>query len=82
VPRLSLYLLGAPRIKRNGVPIHVDRHKAIALLAYLALTRERYRHDALVNLLCAVGRVMAAGSWERAIAYALGERGTNEHAER
>ena len=51
MPRLSLYLLGPPRIERDGVPIKVDTRKAIALLAYLAMTRERHRRDALVNLL-------------------------------
>ena len=49
--RLSLYLLGAPRIECDGEPIQVDTRKAIALLAYLAVTRERHRRDALVNLL-------------------------------
>jgi hypothetical protein len=37
---LALYLLGPPRIERNGVPIQVDTRKAIALLAYLAVAGE------------------------------------------
>ena len=49
--RLALCLLGPPHIERNGVPIKVDRRKAIALLAYLAVTGERHRRDSLVNLL-------------------------------
>jgi DNA-binding SARP family transcriptional activator len=48
---LSLYLLGPPRIERDGVPIKVDTRKAIALLAYVAITGESHRRDALVNLL-------------------------------
>ncbi|NIV37991.1 MAG: AAA family ATPase, partial [Anaerolineae bacterium] len=48
---LSLYLLGPPRIERDGVPIKVDTRKAIALLAYIAITGESHRRDALVNLL-------------------------------
>jgi DNA-binding SARP family transcriptional activator len=47
--QLHLYLLGAPRIK--GVPIQVDTRKAIALLAYLAVHRERHQRDALATLL-------------------------------
>ncbi len=49
--RLSLYLLGPPRIERDGVPIKVDTRKAIALLAYIAITGESHRRDSLVNLL-------------------------------
>jgi DNA-binding SARP family transcriptional activator len=48
---LALYLLGAPRIVRDGAAIKLDRRKAIALLAYLAVTGESHRRDSLVNLL-------------------------------
>jgi predicted ATPase/DNA-binding SARP family transcriptional activator len=51
MPRLSLYLLGPPRIEREGTPIQVDTRKATALLAYVAITGEQHRRDALVNLL-------------------------------
>jgi hypothetical protein len=51
VSRLALYLLGPPRIERDGVPIRLDRRKAIALLAYLAVTGESHRRASLVNLL-------------------------------
>ena len=51
MPRLSLYLLGPPRIESDGEPVDVDTRKATALLAYLALTGERHRRAALVNLL-------------------------------
>ena len=49
--RLSLYLLGPPKIELDGTPVRVDTRKAIALLAYLAVSRERQRRDALANLL-------------------------------
>jgi DNA-binding SARP family transcriptional activator/predicted ATPase len=49
--RLALYLLGPPRIERDGAPIKVNRRKAIALVVYLAVTGERQRRDTLVNLL-------------------------------
>jgi len=51
VSQLSLYLLGSPRIERDGEPIRVDTRKAVALLAYLALTAESHARDALVSLL-------------------------------
>jgi DNA-binding SARP family transcriptional activator/predicted ATPase len=51
MPRLSLYLLGPPRIEREGTPVQMDTRKAIALLAYVAISREQHRRDALVNLL-------------------------------
>src|SRR5579885_2341605 len=48
---LALYLLGAPRIERDGTAIDVDTRKAIALIAFLAVTHERYSRDRLVGLL-------------------------------
>ena len=49
--RLALFLLGAPRIERDDVLINVDTRKAIALMAYLAVTRQRHSRDALAALL-------------------------------
>jgi DNA-binding SARP family transcriptional activator/predicted ATPase len=51
VSRLALYLLGQPRIECDGVPVKMDRRKATALAAYLAVTGESHRRDSLVNLL-------------------------------
>jgi DNA-binding SARP family transcriptional activator len=47
---LQLSLLGPPRIERDGQTAHVERHKALALLAYLAVTGEHHRRDALAVL--------------------------------
>ena len=51
--RLSLYLLGPPRIERDGVPISIHRRKAVALLAYLPL---RKGMDLLMNRVAALER--------------------------
>jgi DNA-binding SARP family transcriptional activator len=51
VSRLCLYLLGPPRVECDGVPIKVDTRKAIALLAYIAVTGESHRRASLINLL-------------------------------
>ena len=48
---LTISLLGAPRVERDGVPIDVDTRKAIALLAYLALTAQAHSRDTLAALL-------------------------------
>ncbi len=48
---LALSLLGTPRIERDGVSIEVDTRKAIALIAFLAVSRERHSRDRLVTLL-------------------------------
>lgn len=45
--RLTLSLLGPPRVERDGAPIEVDTRKAIALLAYLAATGQPHRRDIL-----------------------------------
>src|SRR5215472_6999526 len=49
--RLALYLFGPPHMERDGLPITTDTRKAIALLAYLAVTRQRHSRDALATLL-------------------------------
>src|SRR3712207_1920275 len=51
VSRTRVLLLGAPRIEHDGEPIKVDTRKAVALVAYLALTRRRHARDALAGLL-------------------------------
>ena len=47
---LKVYLLGAPRIERNGESVKVDTRKAVALLAYLAVTAESHTRDTLSAL--------------------------------
>jgi hypothetical protein len=39
VPRMRISLFGGPRIEHDGSDIEVGTRKAIALLAYLAVTR-------------------------------------------
>jgi hypothetical protein len=48
--QLALYLLGLPRVELDGVPIQIDRRKALALLIYLALTPQPHSRDALATL--------------------------------
>jgi peptide/nickel transport system substrate-binding protein len=48
--RLVISLLGPPRIECGGAPIEPETRKAVALLAYLALTAERHSRDALAAL--------------------------------
>ena len=47
---LRLYLLGNPRLERNGQPVAITRRKALALLAYLAATRQPHSRDELATL--------------------------------
>ncbi|HSR32353.1 MAG TPA: BTAD domain-containing putative transcriptional regulator [Anaerolineae bacterium] len=54
--RLELFLLGPPRLERDGVPLQFDTRKILALVAYLAVSslREegrRLRRDSLITLL-------------------------------
>ncbi len=51
--RLSLSFLGPPRIEIDGQSVGLDTRKAIALLAYLAVTDEAVSRDAAVTLLWA-----------------------------
>ncbi|HVO72023.1 MAG TPA: hypothetical protein VMT24_18365, partial [Aggregatilineaceae bacterium] len=48
---LVLFLFGHPRIECDGRPLDIARRKALALLAYLAVTRQRHSRDTLATLL-------------------------------
>ncbi len=48
---IRLFLLGAPRIERNGSAVDVDTRKAIALVGYLAVEAREFRRDSLAALL-------------------------------
>ncbi len=51
MPRVGVYLLGPPRIEVDGAPITFDTRKAMALVAYLGVMRERCSREALVAIL-------------------------------
>jgi DNA-binding SARP family transcriptional activator len=50
LPPLKLFLLGSPRVERDGKPVEADTRKAVALLAYLALSGQSQSRDALAAL--------------------------------
>ena len=79
---LKLHLFGAPRAEIDGIPVVTDTRKAIALLAYLAVTRQPQTRDALATLFwpeltlptlaLLVGvRFLIAGAFQIAASYAL-----------
>ncbi|MBI5566277.1 MAG: SARP family transcriptional regulator, partial [Chloroflexi bacterium] len=76
---LSILLLGPPHIEVAGAAITVDTRKAIALLAYLAVTRSEQRRESLAALLWPeVDQVHAFSALRRtlsALNKALGGRG-------
>jgi predicted ATPase/DNA-binding SARP family transcriptional activator len=47
---LTIQLLGAPRVDRDGAPVRFELRKATALLAYLAVSRRPHTRDALATL--------------------------------
>ncbi|GAB4533400.1 MAG: hypothetical protein Kow0063_15290 [Anaerolineae bacterium] len=49
--QLSLFLLGPPRLELDGKPLDISRRKAVALLAYLAVTGRGHARDVLATLL-------------------------------
>ncbi len=48
--QLKLFLFGQPRLERAGAPIEISLHKALGLLAYLAVTKQVYSRDALATM--------------------------------
>jgi DNA-binding SARP family transcriptional activator len=51
VSSLTISLLGQPQIEVDGSPLEVDTRKAVALLAYLAVTGRPARRELLADLL-------------------------------
>jgi DNA-binding SARP family transcriptional activator len=49
--RLSLHLLGSPEIHLDDQPVALKERKALALLAYLAVTAEPHQRETLATLL-------------------------------
>ncbi|UCF62451.1 MAG: alpha/beta hydrolase [Anaerolineaceae bacterium] len=49
--RLEFYLFGQPRLERGGKAIDISLRKALALLAYLVVTKGEYSRDYLATLL-------------------------------
>ncbi len=49
--RLAVFLLGPPWIELDGVSLELNRRKAMALVAYLAITDHPHSRDALATLL-------------------------------
>lgn len=47
---LVLLLLGIPRVERDGRAVIIERHKSLALLAFLAVTAVPHRRDELAAL--------------------------------
>ena len=48
---LSLFLLGSPRLERDGVPVEFARRKNVALIAYLAMTGASHTRESVITLL-------------------------------
>jgi DNA-binding SARP family transcriptional activator len=48
--QLAIYLFGPPRLELNETPVHIPRRKAMATLAYLAVTGQRHSRDTLAAL--------------------------------
>ncbi|GMU08186.1 ATP-binding protein [Corallococcus caeni] len=51
MPSVMLHLLGLPRVEREGAAVAPLRHKSLALLTYVALTRRRHERALLSGLL-------------------------------
>ena len=65
---LALHFLGVPLIERDGVPLQLVRHKAVALLAYLAVTKRRHARQDVASLFWPDGDVTKrAGSLRSAL---------------
>jgi len=51
MPQLRIYLLGSPHLESGDSPVKMDTRKALALLAYLAVTAQEHTRDTIATLL-------------------------------
>src|SRR5215216_729138 len=49
--QLQVFVLGPPRLEREGQPIELNLRKALALLVYLAVSGQPHSRDALATML-------------------------------
>ncbi|HRF97455.1 MAG TPA: hypothetical protein PLZ51_19745, partial [Aggregatilineales bacterium] len=61
--QLHISLLGTPQIQLNNAPIEFERRKAMALFAYLVITRQVHNREALASFF------FPDGEPSRALAY-------------
>jgi predicted ATPase/DNA-binding SARP family transcriptional activator len=47
----KIFLFGSPRIERDGQPVEIVLRKAVALLAYLVVTKQTHSRESLATLL-------------------------------
>lgn len=69
--QLAISLLGPPRVEVDNQPIEIRRRKAVALLAYLAVTAQPHSRDALAALLWPESSQRRAGASLRSALWAL-----------
>jgi DNA-binding SARP family transcriptional activator/class 3 adenylate cyclase len=70
---LKLYLLGPPRLERDGQPIALPLRRALALLAYLAVTDQPQGRETLAALLWPESDETEARGGLRRTLYRLGD---------
>ncbi|MCC7106077.1 MAG: AAA family ATPase [Chloroflexi bacterium] len=70
---LRLYVLGPPRLQRNGEPLDLSLRRALALLVYLALAGRSRRRETLASLFWPDGGEREARGRLRRTLHRLGE---------
>ena len=83
-PGIVVSVLGSPRIERDGAAVTFDTRKAIALIAYLAVTGRPQRRETLAALLWPEADETRARSALRrtlsVVKQGLGDRGAERDA--
>jgi predicted ATPase/DNA-binding SARP family transcriptional activator len=74
VAPLNLYLFGPPRVAQAGQMIDISLRKALALLVYLAVTRQPHSRDALATLFWPENNQREARASLRRTLYRLNEQ--------
>ncbi|MEW5825825.1 MAG: SARP family transcriptional regulator, partial [Candidatus Bipolaricaulota bacterium] len=70
---LRIHLFGYPRIESDGTPILISRRKALALLAYLAVSGSQHARDTLATLLWPEDEPARAFAFLRNALWVLGQ---------
>ena len=75
MPQLKIYLFGPPRVEFNGELLEITLRKALALIAYLAVTGKPASREAIASMLWPESAAKTARASLRRLLYSINQLG-------
>jgi DNA-binding SARP family transcriptional activator/predicted ATPase len=78
MPKLEIYLFGQPHIELDGNPVNLKSHKAIGMIAYLAILNKRLSREMLASIFWPQDDQSAASGSLRTTLWRINKSGLKE----